>query len=153
MFKRLIALCCVLALFACNYDAPITSAPTHKIDKRLIGSWSLANTGEKTEHLTVRPYDDSNYVVWYDGDLFRAFHSDVAGMPLMSVQNLNDSERKYVYVAWQVSDDGQRLTLKAVSTDVIPTTVKDSAAIEKLFEANRDKPKLFGDSAVYTRDR
>jgi hypothetical protein len=154
--NRLVVLCtitCLLALYACNYDVPITSAPTHPIDKRLIGSWSLKTPGQKTEQMTIRPYDDSNYVVWYDGDLYRAYHSDVAGMPLISAQNLNDSERKYLYLAWKLSEDGKRLTIRAVSTDVIPTTEKDSAAIVKLLEANRDKPQLFGESADYTRDR
>ena len=56
----------------------------------------------------MRRLDDSTYVVYYDGDLFRAYHSDVAEMPLASVQDLNSNDRKYAYVVWKLSSDGKR---------------------------------------------
>ena len=57
--------------------------------------------------MRVRRLDDSTYVVYYDGDLFRAYHSDVAEMPLVSVQDLNSSDRGYAYVVWKLSSDGK----------------------------------------------
>ena len=50
------------------------------------------------ENMRVRRLDDNTYVVYYDGDLFRAYHSDVAETPFASVQDLNSSDRKYAYV-------------------------------------------------------
>jgi hypothetical protein len=43
--------------------------------------------------MRVRRLDDSTYVVYYDGDLFRAYHSDIGEMALASVQDLNSNDR------------------------------------------------------------
>ncbi len=43
--------------------------------------------------MKVRRLDDNIYVVYSDGDLFRAYHSDVAGAPFVSVQDINSSDR------------------------------------------------------------
>ena len=59
----------------------------------------------------MRAYDDRDYVLAFGPDeLYRAFHSDVAGMQILSVQNLNDRERKWVFVTWSLSQDGKTLT-------------------------------------------
>jgi hypothetical protein len=92
---------CVLAFGACNYELPITPSPTRKVREQLLGNW-VSLDGK--ENLRVRRLDDSTYVVYYDGDLFRAYHSDVAEMPLASVQDLNSNDRKYAYVVWKLSD-------------------------------------------------
>ena len=70
--------------------------------------------------MDIRLYDDRHYVIAYNGEIYRAFHSDVAGMPLMSVQNLNDRERKYVVLEWKLSEDGKRLTIRVVSPESYP---------------------------------
>jgi hypothetical protein len=142
-FLRITVTAALLALVACNYDVPLTTRPTRPVDSRLVGKWSLAP--DKDEHLI-------SYAIFYDGDLYRAYHSDVAGLPLISVQNLNDSERKYLYVAWSLPEDGKRLTLRSVSTDVIPPATKSRAAIVKLIAQNRENPKLLGEAGEYTRD-
>jgi hypothetical protein len=79
-------------------------------------------SGRQGEHERAA-LDDSTYVVYYDGDLFRAYHSDVAEMPLASVQDLNSNDRKYAYVVWKLSDDGKHLTLRSVNK-VIPKETK-----------------------------
>lgn len=84
-----------LAFTACNYDIPITSAPTRKVREQLLGNW---RSTDGKEELKVRSLDDSVYIVYYDGDLFRAYHSDVAETPFATVQDLNSSDRKYAYV-------------------------------------------------------
>src|SRR5205823_11761729 len=63
---------CSLAFTACQYDVPITSGPTRKVQERLLGDWTSADGREK---LKLRSLDDSAYIVYYDGDLFRAYHS------------------------------------------------------------------------------
>jgi hypothetical protein len=45
--------------------------------------------------MKVRRLDDSVYIVYYDGDLFRAYHSDIEKTPFISVQDLNSSDRQY----------------------------------------------------------
>jgi hypothetical protein len=79
------------------------------VQERLLGDWTSADGREK---LKLRSLDDSIYIVYYDGDLFRAYHSDVADTPFATIQDLNSSERKYAYVIWKLSDDGKNLRLR-----------------------------------------
>ena len=101
----------------------------------------------------MRRLDDSTYVVYYDGDLFRAYHSDVAEMPLASVQDLNSNDRKYAYVVWKLSSDGKRLTLRSVSDKIVLKETKDSAAVAALFTKNARNPELFGEAIEFTREK
>jgi hypothetical protein len=151
-FAGLLLAAC-LAFTACNYDDPLTAKPTRKIDERLLGSWVAVDKDDHKEMLmVVRRLDDSNYVVALDGDVYRAFHSDFAGTPFLSVQNLQpgSDNRKYVYFVWQLSADGAQLSLKGVSTRVVPEETKGRAALQKLIQANLANPKLYGDTLVFT---
>jgi len=65
----------ILVFNACNYEVPITPSPTRKVQEQLLGNW-ISLDGK--ENMRVRQLDDSTYIVYYDGDLFRAYHSDVA---------------------------------------------------------------------------
>jgi hypothetical protein len=145
-----IAIClCILAFNACQYEVPITSSPTRKVQEQLLGNWASL---DGNENMRVRPLDDSTYVVYYDGDLFRAYHSDVAEMPLASVQDLNSIDRKYAYVVWKLSSDGKRLTLRSVNK-VIPKETKDSAAVAALLTKNARNPELFGEEIEFRREK
>ena len=140
---------CILAFTACEYEVPITSSPTRKVQERLLGNW-ISQDGK--EHMRVRRLDDSIYVVYYDGDLFRAYHSDVAEMPFVSVQDINSNDRKYAYVVWKLSDDGKRLTLRNVKSDVIPKEQKDSARIAELLNENAKNPDLLGEEIEFNKE-
>ena len=142
---------CTLALSACDYDVPITTNPTRRVDARLLANWTLVSP-LKSEHMRIRRFDDSNYVIAYQDGLYRAHHSDVADLPLVSVQVIEDQQRKFVYFAWQLSDDGNRLTIKTIRATVIPKETRDSGTVAKLIETNRANAQLFEDSFAYTRD-
>jgi hypothetical protein len=141
---------CSLAFAASQYDIPITSAPTRKVQEQLLGNWKST---DGKEELKVRSLDDSVYIVYYDGDLFRAYHSDVAETPFASVQNLNSPERKFAYVVWKVSDDGKNLRLRNVNDKVIPKEAKDSTAIVALLTKNSSNPDLFGEEVEFKREK
>ena len=145
-----VAIClCILAFNACQYEVPITSSPTSKVQEQLLGNW-VSLDGK--ENMTVRRLDDSTYVVYYDGDLFRVYHSDVAEMPLASVQDLNSKDRKYAYVVWKLSSDGKHLTLRSVNK-VIPKETKDSAAVTALLTKNARNPELFGEEIEFRKEK
>ena len=55
------------------------------MQERLLGDW-VSLDGE--ENMKVRRLDDNVYIVYYEGDLFRAYHSDVAETPFVSVRTL-----------------------------------------------------------------
>ena len=146
-----IAVCLrILAFSACEYEVPITPSPTQKVQEQLLGDWTSTDGKEK---MKVRKLDDSVYIVYYDGDLFRAYHSDVAETPFASVQDLNSNDRKYAYVTWKLSDDGKRLSLRNVNNKVIPKETKDSVAVSALFTKNARNPELFGEAIEFTREK
>lgn len=152
MISRVAAVVLGLFLTACDFTFPLTETPTQHVRSPLLGKWTCVNS-QPNDHMTISALDDKTYVVSYNGDLYRAHHSDVAGLPLMSVQNLNDCNRKYSYVSWELSADGQQLTVKTINSDVIGVTTAPGAAIVKIIEANRDNPALFNGSGHFARDK
>ena len=139
-----------LALTACQYDIPITSAPTRKVQEQLLGDWTSADGKEK---LKLRSLDDSIYIVYYDGDLFRAYHSDIAETPFVTVQDLNSSDRKYAYVIWKLSDDGKNLRLRNVKDKVVSKETKDSATVVAILTKNAGNPELFGEEIDFKKEK
>jgi hypothetical protein len=103
--------------------------------------------------MRVRQLDDGTYIVYYDGDLFRAYHSDVAETPFASVQDLNSNDRNYAYVTWKLSDDGRRLRLRNVNRKIIPKETKDSAAAAALLKKNLRNPELFGEEIEFRKEK
>ncbi len=145
-----VAVClCILAFTACEYEVPITPSPTRKVQEQLLGNW-ISLDGK--ENMRVRRWDDSIYIVYYDGDLFRAYHSDVADTPFVSVQDLNSNDRKYAYVIWKLSDDGKGLSLRSVNK-LIPKETKDSAMVAALLTKNARNPELFGAEIEFRKEK
>jgi len=146
-----VAICLsILAFAACEYEVPITPSPTRGVQERLLGDW-VSLDGK--EQMKVRRLDDSIYIVYFDGDLFRAYHSDVAETPFVSVQDINSSHRKYAYVVWKLLDDGKRLSLRNVKSTVIPKEQKDSARIAELLKENAKNPELFSEEIEFNKEK
>jgi hypothetical protein len=120
------------------------------VQEQLLGNW-VSLDGK--ENMRVRHLDDSTYVVYYDGDLFRAYHSDVAETPFASVQDLNSNDRKYAYVVWKLSDDGKRLSLRNVNRKVIPKETRDSATVVGLLTKNVRNPELLGEEIEFRKEK
>jgi hypothetical protein len=145
----MVAVCC-LSFAACDgdYAVPITSNPTRKVDQRLLGNWV---SKDETDKMKVRSLDDSIAIVSYNGDLLRAFHSDVGKTPFITVQDIDSAGRKYLYLNYKLSDDGKRLDLRVVNTKVIPKETKDSVGVQNLLKKNLQNSELFGDEAQFTK--
>jgi hypothetical protein len=141
---------CSLAFTACQYDVPITSSPTRKVQEQLLGDW---RSTDGKEEMKLRSLDDSVYIVYYDGDLFRAYHSDVAETRFASVQDLNSSDRKYAYVVWKLSDDGKNLRLRSVNDKVVPKETRDPATVVALLTKNARNPELFGEEIEFRKEK
>jgi hypothetical protein len=139
-----------LALGACQYDVPITSSPTRKVQEQLLGDW---RSSDGKEELKLRRLDDGIYIVYYDSDLFRAYHSDVAETPFATIQDLNSNDRKYAYVVWKLSDDGKHLSLRNVSDKVISKEIKDSGTVVSLLTKNASNPELFGEEIEFRKEK
>jgi len=139
-----------LALGACQYDVPITSSPTRKVQEQLLGDW---RSSDGKEELKLRRLDDGIYIVYYDSDLFRAYHSDVAETSFATIQDLNSNDRKYAYVVWKLSDDGKHLSLRNVSDKVISKEIKDSGTVVSLLTKNASNPELFGEEIEFRKEK
>jgi hypothetical protein len=120
------------------------------VQEQLLGNW-VSLDGK--ENMRVRRLDDSTYVVYYDGDLFRAYHSDVAETPFVTVQDLNSSDRKYAYIIWKLSDDGKNLRLRSVNDKVVRKETKDSASVVALLTKNARNPELFGEEIEFKKEK
>ncbi len=146
------AVVCCLGLSGCegDYAVPITSAPTEKVNQRLLGNW-VSKHG--TAKLRVRRLDDSIYILSVDGDLYQAFHSDVDKTPFISAQEIDSADRKYSYVTYRLSEDGQRLYVRVVNNKVIPKTTKTSGAVQKLLKANLRNSELFDEETEFVREK
>ena len=141
---------CALTFSACQYDVPITSGPTRNVQERLLGNWTSADGQEK---LKLRKFDDSTYIVYYDGDLFRAYHSDIGEISFATVQDLDSNDRKYAYVIWKLSDDAKRLRLRNINDKVVPKETKDSATVVALLTKNARNPELFGEEIEFRKEK
>ena len=146
----IIAVACFFSLSGCEYEVPLTAKPTRNVDEKLLGDWISTDGKEK---MKVRRLDDSIYIVSYNGDLFRAFHSEVAKTSFVSVQDIDSPDRKYAYFRWKLSDDGKRLGLRLVNNKVISNDNKDSETIQKLVEKNFQNPELLGDETQFSKEK
>lgn len=144
----IVAAVCCFAFSGCEYEVPITASPTRKVDEKLLGDWVSKDGKDK---IKVRRLDDSIYIVSYNGDLFRAYHSDVAKTSFVSVQDIDSTERKYAYLTWKLSEDGKLLGLRVVSNKVIPKESKDSASVQKLLEKNLQNAELLENETQFTK--
>jgi hypothetical protein len=120
------------------------------VQEQLLGNW-VSLDGK--ENMNVRRLDDTTYVVYYDGDLFRAYHSDIGDTPFVSVQDLNSNDRKYAYIIWKLSDDGKSLRLRSVNDKVISKETKDSAKMVALLTKNAGNPELFGEEIEFRKEK
>lgn len=149
--RPLAAIACCLLFGACEYESPITPNPTRKIEEKLLGDW----VGENGIKMKLRKLDDFIYVIdYHDPDegnlLLRAFHSDFADTPFVSVQNIETPRRKYVYFAWNISDDGKRLEVRSINNEIVPKEAGNSESVQKLLKKNLKNKKLFDETMRFT---
>lgn len=149
----LLAVGCWLALCGCVYDVPITEKPTTPVNAQFLGNWTSQDGKTK---MKVSQYDEYNYVVSFNGDLFRAWSSEVAGTPFFSVKNLDSTDTssylKFYYSVWKLGADGA-LHARTVNDKIVPDATKDSASVRSLLKANLQNPDLLGEDGVFVKDK
>ena len=143
--RGLVAIAMTMILAGCIYDAPLTANGTRRVDTRLVGDWA---SDDGKERLKVRALDSTTYLLILNGDPFRGWHSDFADMSFVTVQDLDGPARKYAYLKYALSDDGQHLAAYAVNADTIPATLKSSSEARRMLRSSLDNPKLFVDEPL-----
>lgn len=137
-----------LSFIGCEYDVPITSKPTRDIEESLLGTWT---SSDGKSQLKVYKWDKANYLVMEDGSFYRVYHSDVAKIPLVSVQLLEGKTPTFAYWTWELIE-GRTLSLRIVNDTIVLDDTKDSAAVQKLIKANLNNPDLFSNKIEYNKD-
>lgn len=137
-----------LLVAGCDYSVPLSTKPERAVDERLIGDWISPDSWMK-----VRRFDAENYVVYHNGTTFRAWHSAVAGLPLITVQELESKpgDTKFAYLAYDVADDGRRLNLRVVRDEVVSKKINDTAAMRKAVEQHARHPDLLTEIIPFSR--
>lgn len=136
-----------LLFSGCIYEAPLTTEPTRKVDDNLVGTWV---TDDPEQTVEIRKFDDSHYVLLNDGQFYRAFHSDLDGVPFVSIQSIDSlTDRKFWLVEYKLSSD--QLTVRAVNTDTIPKTLKTTDEIAASIRAHLGKADLFDEKPLNYR--
>ena len=130
----------VLALFltGCSYDSPITAAPTRVVNEGLLGTWS---TADGKSRLKIVRLDDRSYIVLSGDDLYRVYHSDFEGLPLVSVASLESKRPTYAYWSWELGADGT-LILRNLNDKLIPDTTSGVSAVQALVRKYVNNPEL-----------
>jgi hypothetical protein len=118
------------------------------VQERLLGDWISL---DDKETMKVRRLDDNTYIVYFDGDLFRAYHSDVP-IPLLSAFRISTlATASSAYLAWNLSDDGKYLRLRSVQSKLMPKEQKDSARVSEVLKEKAKSPELFGEEIQFSR--
>jgi hypothetical protein len=142
------AMACMLVacvVSGCIYDAPITASGTRNIDARLVGDWT---SEDGKENLKVRELTGTTYLLVLNGDPFRAYHSDFAGVSFVTVQDLNGRDRKYAFFKYALSADAAKLTAWAVDSDTVSKSLRTSGEARRLLKQNLANPKLYVDQPL-----
>jgi hypothetical protein len=146
---RFALLAVALALAGCDYQVPLTSSPTRPVEPQVLGDW--IGIGDETDTLHLRQLDERTYIAVVDGDAYRVHHSDFAGLPLVSTQDLNSSDRKYCLYTWTLQDDGKRLVLRRVSTRVVSDEINASDELQRQLQLHLQDPALLSEEIAFRR--
>jgi hypothetical protein len=145
LFSTLLA---CLTFSGCEYECPITTAPTRPVEQKLIGNWQSA---DGKDLLRIRAFDESNYAVTYNGDLYRAHHSDFAQTAFVSVRYLGPDNRKFALATWSLTKSDQSLQLRVVSSKIVAKEMPNAPALQKELLKKISDPALFGFTQDYRR--
>lgn len=145
---RCVVLSASLLLAGCDFTVPLSTKPDRAIDDRLLGDWISPGAWMK-----IRAYDGENYIVYHNGTAFRAWHSSVAGLPLITVKEIESkpAEGKFAYLVYEVADDGRRLNLRVVSDEVVSKKINDTAAMRQAIERHAKHPELLSEVFPFSR--
>lgn len=149
---RLARLCPALPLLlllllaaGCEFEAPLSPRPEAPVDERLLGRWGAPDGWAK-----VSRYDAENYIIVYNGTVFRAWHSRVAGQDFLTLRNLEGAAPRHHFLhCRRVSD--RRIDVSFVREELVPRHERDPEAMRKAVAAGWGQPDLLGQAIPFTR--
>lgn len=145
--KPLVAIMVLILCFGlsgCYYSVPITSAPTSKIDKRVLGKWYGVDGGL----FVIERTDDYTYAITISGQKYPAYHSDVRTRRFLNVS----VSGKYLYLTYKLEEHGNVLKAETISRQIIPESVANAGRVQQLLEENLHNPKLVEGFSTFARE-
>jgi hypothetical protein len=153
----------LVALAACQYDAPLTTDHVIPIDPSILGSWAIipAENDDPETRVQIHGFSDTEYAIHYHEssiDLyFRAYAINIAGVPAVQLELIgsgegavgSDEEDRYVVARYRLVD-GQ-LEVRTLNTELVDDALKDSESLRAAFIAHKDNPELFSDPGLFKR--
>lgn len=138
------AACCFL-LMGCPYETEVPiSEPTIKFPSELLGKWEPKSSSD--EIMTIKRKTD--YIVSISKtkkepkedekpEEYEAFLSEVGAVKFLNISELSEqgSETKYCLYKFEVSENGSRITLNAV-TENIDEQFSSSAELKSFIQKN-----------------
>jgi hypothetical protein len=149
----------------CEYQAPLTDEHKLPVDPAVLGLWESVPEADGSadtnrDRMIVLEYSATEYLVHYptgkDGQYFRGYPMKIAGVPCVQIQligaaagDVKREDRKYHVVSYTLSNG--ELTLMTLNTAVVDETLKNSAALRKAFERNKDNKELFANPGRFRK--
>jgi hypothetical protein len=145
----------------CDYVVPLAGTPRMDLDSRIVGAWERKGDNDQVERLLVLPLSQREYMVAFPAGVKNTLYAKAwlckgGGKTLVQLQwfgtgegKVPDDKRVYQCAAYEV--DGDRLTVRMVSTEVVNRDLATSADLAGAVEANQEKPTLFGDPMVFQK--
>lgn len=129
----------------CEFEAPLSAKPEAPVDERLLGRWVAPDGWAK-----VSRYDAENYILVYNGTVYRAWHSRVAGQDFLTLRNLEGAApRHHFLLKRRVSD--RRVDVSFVREELVPRHERDPEALRRAVAAGWGQPDLLGQAVPFTR--
>ena len=162
---RLIALCSLLCLNACIYDAPLVGEATLPIDPALLGSWEFipedAASAETPERLVIRKKSANVYAIEHISDdstfYFDAWLAELEGIRFVQLEATGDNEGPVtaedtdLFAVYSWAMEGGELVVKTLNADLLPPDIEGTAALQAAFAEHRDNPDLFDNPGRLSR--
>ena len=144
-FRALPLLLLLLLAPGCEFEAPLSSRPEAPVDDRLLGRWVAPEGWAK-----VARYDAENYILVYNGTVFRAWHSRVAGQDFLTLRNLEGAAPRHHFLhCRRVSD--RRIDVSFVREELVPRHERDPEALRRAVAAGWGQPDLLGQAIPFTQ--
>ena len=159
--KPAILLLLAVWLTGCEYTVPLVTGPGLAVDRELPGIWSGQDPENPGRRLRILPLGATEYLVEFPADtadamFARASVVRLAGMEIAQLRWFGTSrgelpEDGRVYQFARVERTGDRLTLRFLSSDVVPRDIATPAALKAAIEAAADRADLFREGQVFRR--
>ncbi len=164
MWKSILFAGFVLLFEGCGLsDFPIDDRPEIKIDRRLIGKWTIEHSADrKTEHVHIIPKDEYSYRI-FARDRWRkkefdelAYLSQINNVRFLNISLLpgkSDSSAGYYFLRIVNIDSGGKKWAAAYYSDTSLSGLKSCSEVRNQITKNLDNPSNYIDTLYFYRKR